>query len=569
MVVGAFFALFFSIICGRAIHLQIFCYSYLSNQAAEQYKKSLHSKGKRGTIYDRNMKEVAVSIDVTSIAAYPPHIRDISATARQLAEPLDLSEAVLIRKLSANSQFVWLKRHVTPRESKVVRSLKLGGISFMPEQNRYYPNRKLAAQVLGFTGVDNQGLEGLEFRYDLELKGDAGKSLIVRDALGRGIAGGSGIEEIPDYGGKNLVLTIDRTIQYITEKSLKDGVYIASAKSGIAIVAEPETGAILALAHFPFFNPNAFEKFGSNTWRNRAVTDAFEPGSTMKIFSAAAALESGVCTPSTIFYCENGAYDVGEETVHDTSKHGWLTLHKIIKFSSNIGAVKVGEMVGPKVLYETLRGFGFGQKTGVECPGETSGSLAPFERWSKIDTGTISFGHGISVSVVQLITAVSAIANGGALMKPRIVTAITDSNGKVVETFEPALVRQAISPKTAKTVKRMMRAVVEKGGTGELAALKGYGACGKTGTAQKLDASGSYSDGKHVSSFIGFAPYDNPKIAVLVVLDEPATDYYGGKVCAPVFSKIAQETLNYLNIPPEPPVREERLTVSLENEVSG
>jgi len=330
-----------------------------------------------------------------------------------------------------------------------------------------------------------------------------------------------------------------------------EAVHQFSAASAMAIVMQPQTGAILALAHFPTINPNSYLTFDRPLWRNRAITDPFEPGSTMKIFSAAAALESGNIEYNDIFYCENGAYTIGKNVVHDIGKHGWLSLQQIIKFSSNIGAVKIGEKVGAKTLYQTLQNFGFGTRSGIDCPGETTGRLSHYSSWSEIDIGAISFGHGIAVSAVQLITAVSAIANDGILMKPYIVMEITDQNGQPVKRFEPQPVRRAISARTAGIVKKILKTVTTKGGTGINAALDRYSVCGKTGTARKLDDQGGYSNSKHVASFVGFTPADKPEIAVLVIIDEPQGNYYGGVVAAPVFKKIAQQTLNYLNIAPE------------------
>jgi cell division protein FtsI (penicillin-binding protein 3) len=329
----------------------------------------------------------------------------------------------------------------------------------------------------------------------------------------------------------------------------------------------PKTGELLAVAHYPYFNPNTFRDFDRGAWRNRAVTDPFEPGSTVKIFSAVAAIESGGSTPNTIFFCENGAYKIGKNVVHDHTPHGWLSLQQIVKYSSNIGAIKISEMIGREPLYNTLRTFGFGQKTGIDCPGETVGSLSHYKRWSKIDTGAISFGQGVSVSAVQLITATSAIANGGMLMKPRIVQAILDANGKVLENRRPKMVRRVASRNTARIVARIMKTVITPGGTGVNAALDGYTVSGKTGTAQKSGKHGTYAKGKYVSSFVGFTPSENPAVTILVVVDEPRNDYHGSKVAAPVFKKIALETLNYLNIPPSGGA--DRLTAALGNEADG
>ncbi len=545
---GVVFALVFAVICGRAVYLQVFCRSWLAQQASSEYEKSLRYPGKRGAIYDALGREMALSVDATSIAAYPKRAASSPDTARILTQALNIDISEVHRRLNSDRSFVWIKRQASPREAGAIRSLKLEGVDFIPEHSRFYPNRTLAAQMLGFTGIDGRGLEGLEFYYDAYLKAGAGKFTVLKDALGRGFdlaqAGPS------DYGGNNLILTIDKTVQFIAEDALEAGIARSGAASGMAIVMVPATGQILALAHYPFFNPNAFAEFDRNAWRNRAVTDPFEPGSTIKIFAAAAAIEHGGCRRDTIFFCEKGSYQVGDYRIHDTTPHGWLTLENVIKYSSNIGAVKVGEMIGPENLYQTLRDFGFGDKTGIDCPGEASGSLPHFRRWSRARTGTISYGHGMASTALQLITAVSAIANDGILMKPYIVQAITDRMGRPIEQFAPRKVRKAISAATASVVRGMMRSVVSEGGTGARAALNGYAVCGKTGTARKTDQYGAYAEQKYTASFVGFAPASRPAVSILVIIDEPTRQYYGGLVAAPVFKQIAQGVLNYLNVPP-------------------
>ncbi len=548
ILIGVIFTIILGAIGAKAVYLQVFCGPWLSQKAAGQYEKSFMSPGKRGIIYDANHREIAVSIDVISIAAYPPNIPKPRATARLIAKALKIDESSLYRKLNSKKRsFVWVKRHVTPREAEQVKNLKLKGIGFIPENKRFYPNRTLAAQVLGFSGLDGHGLEGIEFYYNNYLEGAAGKFTVLRDAFGRGFNDRKTVTG--DFGGNNLVLTIDRTIQYAAESALEEAVDRFSAKSGIAIVMAPKTGAILAMAHYPFFNPNTFRGFKQEVWRNRAIADQFEPGSTMKIFSAAAVLESGKSTQHTIFYCENGAYRIGKNIVHDTKPHGWMSLQQIVKYSSNIGIVKVGEMIGPDLLYKTLNDFGFGKKSGIDCPGETAGSMAPYKRWSKIDAGAISFGQGISVSALQLITATCAIANDGILMKPYIVQAIMDKNGRLIKSSGPCEVKRVISIKTARTLKKIMESVTNNGGTGVKAALEGYSVCGKTGTAQKVDEKGTYAKDKYVASFVGFAPSQNPEVAVLVVIDEPEQQYFGSIVSAPAFKKIVFESLNYMNLP--------------------
>jgi len=559
IIVGAIFTFFFIIIGVKAMYLQVFRYSWLSQKAADQYEVSFKSSGKRGTIFDRNLREMAVSIDVMSIAAHPTQIENSKSAAKLLSKALNIDRKMLVKKLKSKKKFVWIKRKVTPKEAEAVKKLNMDGLDFIPEHKRFYPNKTLAAQLIGFTDIDDHGLEGIEFNYNDDLSGEAFQYKVLRDAHGRGFEAENmnGVSS----SGKNLVLTVDSTIQYIAEKVLAETVEEFSAESGMAVVMVPKTGAILALAQVPLFNPNALERFQRKFWRNRVITDPFEPGSTMKIFSAAAAIESGSSSPNSIFFCENGAYKMGRHIIHDTHEHGWLSLQQIIKYSSNIGAIKFSAITGPEYLSKTLQNFGFGSKTGIDCPGETAGSLPPFRRWTKVDTGTISFGQGVSVSALQLIAATSAIANKGILMRPYVVQAITDHNGRLIKSFGPRRIRKVISEKTAGTLSRIMQSVITEGGTGVNAALEGYSVCGKTGTAQKIDENGRYSFEKYVASFVGFAPVENPKIAVLVVVDEPKKQHYGSIVAAPAFKAIAQKTLDYMHIAPKR--KTDKLMVSL------
>jgi len=547
--VGFVFIVFFLVIGAKAFHLQVYRSPWLAQKASSQYEKSLTSSGKRGTVYDRNLREMAVTVDVASIAARPSEIKNLQSTSKALAKALNTDYRQIKQNLKSKSPFVWIKRQASPKETEAVSALELDGIEFVPERNRFYPNKALASQALGFTGLDGYGLEGIEFAYDRYLRGSDNNFTVFRDALGKVFD-----EKQKNNGhteGHNIILTIDRTVQYIAEDALSEGVKEYSARSGMAVVMEPQTGAILAMAHVPFFNPNAYTDFNKELWRNRAITDPFEPGSTMKIFSAAAAIESGNIKAHDIFYCENGRYRIGRNVVHDIKKHGWLSLQQIIKYSSNIGAVKISEKLGPERLYLMFRKFGFGDKTGIDSPGETAGSLSHYNNWTTVDTGSIAFGYGISVSAIQLIAAVSAIANDGILMKPYFVQAITDESGQPLKQFQPQAVRRVISEQTARTIKAIMKTVITTGGTGVNAALENYTVCGKTGTTRKLDPSGTYSDSKHIASFVGFTPADKPQLAILVVIDEPQGKYYGGTVAAPVFRRIASETLNYLNITPE------------------
>jgi len=564
LVIFIFFILF-TAIGARAVYLQVFCGPWLAQKAADQYERSFELAGNRGTIYDTNFAKLAVSNLATSIAGYPQQINNARESAKALSRILKINRKVLQNKLICKKPFVWIKRQSSPNETKAVKNLKLQGVGFIPEYNRFYPNKTLAAQVIGFTGTDGKGLEGIEFYYDTYLKGARGNFTILKDAFGNGFLSGKG--NVPDYSGKNIILTIDKTIQYITEKALEETVTSFSARSGMAVVIAPKTGAMLAIAHYPFFNPNSFKYFRRELWRNRAITDPFEPGSTMKIFSASAAIESGGSSPNTIYFCENGSYRIGRKIIHDNVSHGWLSLQQIVKYSSNIGAVKISEKIGPEHLYNTLCNFGFGTKTGIDCPGETAGSLALYKQWTKLDTSVISFGHGISVSAVQLIAAVSTIANDGVLMKPYLVRAITDKNGQYIHRFKPRKIRRVISTNTAREVAKMMKTVITRNGTGTLAALEGYSVCGKTGTSKKIGKDGTYSEDKYIASFAGFTPAENPEIAILVIIDEPTGKYYGGIVAAPAFKKIAHDTLNHMNISPTIPLN--KLTLSLKKEARG
>jgi cell division protein FtsI (penicillin-binding protein 3) len=537
------------LLIAKSFDLQVFRADELAKKAENDYSRYVTIKGERGQILDRNMNELATSTYAVSITACPKNITDPETTAAQLSRILGLSRKKLLKKLNSGRMFAWVARKISPAQKKRIEKLHLKGIYFQKDSRRFYPNRSLAAQVLGFTGSDGNGLEGLEFKYNPLLSGKSAKIRIKKNGKGE-------ILELDKetelrLKGRSIVLTIDKKIQFLSEQALERAVRIHRAKSGIAIVMRPSTGEILSMAHYPEFNPNNFSGYSMQVFRNRSVTDAFEPGSTIKVFTAAAALEKGF-SPKSIFFCKNGNYKIGSFTIHDTHPHGWLSINQIIKYSSNIGAALITKNIGEANLYHYLKAFGFGTRTGVGCPGETSGNLIPLKKWSKIDAGAIAFGQGISVSAVQLASAVSAIANNGVLMKPMLIKKIISGKGKILRQYEPEPVRRVISEKTAKDIRHMMRLVVEKDGTGTKADLQGYDVCGKTGTAQKaLKNKKGYSNTRYTSVFAGFAPKDHPKLAIVVVVDEPENQYYGGDVAAPAFRDILAESFNYLNIPPE------------------
>ena len=521
----------------------------LAKRAENAYTKSLMIQGDRGQILDRNQGKLGTSIDTIMVTADPSQIESPGQSATKMAKILGVSRVKLIPKLSGDRRYSLVAANVTLDRARRLKKLGLTGIYFKRSSRRSYPNRDLAAQVIGFTGRGNAGREGLEYQYNTQLMGKKKKLRLKKDAHG-------GILDIdskkpPELQGNSLVLTLDKKIQFLTERALEKAVRKNKGNSGMAIVMEPRTGEILALAHYPRFNPNNYTRVDPNRFRNRAVTDAFEPGSVMKIFTAAAALEKGI-KPDTLFNCENGQYKIGNKTIRDTHPHEWLNLTEIIQFSSNIGTAKIAETIGKENLNLYLTRFGFGKRTGISCPGETAGILMPPARWTPIDTGAISFGQGISVSAVQLVTGLSAIANNGVLMKPTLVKKIIANDGRDVKVFHPKSMGRIISVNTARRVKKMMGIAVADG-TGTNAQMTGYRVCGKTGTAQKTGkGKRGYLKGKYTAVFAGFAPLDQPRLATVVVVDEPRKQYYGGEVAAPAFKSIMAQSFKDLNIPPEP-----------------
>ena len=534
----------------RSVDLQIFKAPSLTKKAEREYTRNSVIQGKRGQIYDRNMNELSTSINTLSIAAVANKIKNPGKTASKLAAALGINEFYLKKRLSSNKSFVWIERRVTPNKIKRVKALKLEHVFFKKDTRRYYPNKGLAGQVIGFTGIDNKGLEGLEYKYNEILSGQSIKVQTIKDATGRLIDSDETFAN--KFSGNSLVLSIDKNIQFIAEHALENAVIKENAKSGTALVMVPATGELLAIAHYPKFNPNHYRGFTPEIWRNRAITDQFEPGSVMKIFAVATALNKGIVSPRSIFYCENGAYQIGNYTINDSRPYGWLTLTQIVKYSSNIGAIKISEAMSNKAFYNSLNAFGFAQKTQIGLPGEAFGELRHYSNWSSLDSGTIAFGQGIAVSAIQLISGVSTIANNGILMKPLLVKQIISNTGTVTKTNGSTPVRRVISNAAARKIKMMMQEVVSEKGTGNNAFVKGYSVCGKTGTAQIANKkSRGYSEDKFTAVFAGFAPAQNPELAILVVVDEPKKSHYGGVVAAPVFKNILLESFNYLGIPPD------------------
>ena len=549
ILIASIFILYGTALGARLFFLQIINHEELVAQSEKQYAATTKSVYGRGTIFDRNQNGLAMNIEVESVYITPSKIVDKHLTAKRLASHLHMDSKKIYTKISSKKHFVWIKRKCALQEVEKLRRLHLPGIGFISEQKRFYPKRELAANVTGFVGMDNQGLAGVEHHYQSILKGTTVRRVIEKDARGRNIGAISQTGKRKSKS-KDVVLTLDEVIQFITEHHLKDQIEKYQAQAGTAIVMEPHTGEILALANFPQFNPNKYLSYSPQKWKNPAISSSFEPGSIFKPIAAAAALDSGAAKPDDLFFCENGKIRIGRVNIGEASNHrfGWLSLQSIIAKSSNIGAIKIAQQLGNKNFYSYIRKFGFGEKIGVDLPGESSGQLKHVSQWTDLSLASISFGHEIAVTPIQMVAALSAIANGGNLMAPRITKAIL-KNGKVVKTFKSKRIRRVISEKTSRQMIEVLKNTV-KTGTGIPAALKGFEAAGKTGTAQKFDrASGAYSKTDYLSSFIGFVPADAPKIVVLVMIDSPRKAYWGGEVAGPVFRKISKEVLRYLNVP--------------------
>jgi len=542
------FLVLFIALLSRAFQLQVLSGQKLKTLAHKQHTTTLQLQPERGVIYDRNGEKLAASILADSVCADPSKIADPVRTARQISEILHLDNAAVFKKISEPKSFCWLARRISPEQAAHVEAANIEGIAVVKEPKRFYPNGELAAHMLGFVGYDATGLEGLEKKYNEVLKGKPEKVAWSRDAKGKKLFLRAENNETRKDENINLVLTIDSRIQYLVETHLQDAVLTKGAKGGTAVVMDPKTGEILALANEGRFNPNNIQGLTSEKWRNRAITDCFDPGSTFKPFLVAAALEEKVVKESEKFYCENGTFIVADRTIHEANRqrHGVLTVADILKYSSNIGSVKIAQKLGKEKFAKYIENFGFGMKTGIDLPGESAGLVRPVQKWTKVDAATVAFGQGVSVTAIQLITAMSAIANNGVMMKPYIVRGFADKDDRLIKVYTPTVVRTVVSPGVAKRLTGMLTEVVGAvDGTGKNARIVNVAVAGKTGTSQKFDfARGVYSSEKVRTSFMGFFPADNPQIAILVILDEPQRDKWGGVAAAPVFRNIGDQILN-------------------------
>ncbi len=543
-------------ICLRLIYLQIFCYGDFERRAQHQQQRSFDLSPKRGVIYDRAGRELAMSIQVDSAFVVPSEAPDLPNTISLITRITKDDPRVVLADCRAHKTFCWVARKADAEVVDRIRALNLQGVHFQKEPKRFYPKRELAAQILGYVGTDDQGLSGLERQFNEQLQGKPGKLMISVDARRQWFAS---VEKEPE-SGNSLVLTVDQNIQYIAERELERGMEETQAIAGTVIVENPHTGEILALTNRPTFNPNIRKEIKNEALKDRAVSDVYEPGSTFKMVTISAGLEEKVTRPDEMFDCQMGSIVINGMRIRDSRPHGMLSVADIIAESSDVGAIKVALRLGDERFYKYIRAFGFGQQTGIELPGETRGLTKPVERWSKVSIGAISMGQEIGISPLQLASLISTIANDGVHVPPRIVAGtMAPQNTPQTIAFQPAEGTRVISSLTAAQMRQMLQGVVLHG-TGRKAILEGYSSAGKTGTAQKLDpATGAYSKTKYVASFAGFAPINDPQIAVVVILDSAVGLHQGGQVSAPVFQRIMQQVLEYLHVPHDvqlPPSRQ-------------
>ena len=549
LIFAACLACAFVVLLGRLTYLQIWKHDEYSRLAENQHAKTVPLRPKRGPILDRTGQALAVSSRADTLYVTPSKVEDPPRLAARLAPILGEPARDVLRRLTVAKKFAPVRRRLNPDMARAVRDLKDPSLALVEDSLRLYPSRELAAQLVGFEGAEGKGLAGIEQAWDTHLAGVEGRAVVERDALGREVTGAPLVLK-PSVAGQGIVLTIDATIQYLAEKEVDAAWRRTRAKSAMAVVTDPRTGEILAMAIRPTYNPNAFGTATDEDRRARAVTDPFEPGSTFKVIMAASALEEGVIKPTDRVYGENGAITVANATIHDWKKYGWLTFTEVLQNSSNVGSIKVGLMLGKERYYKYMTAFGFGTSTNLGLPGESRGQLRPPAQWSGLSLATMSIGQEISVTAVQMVSAFAAVANGGRLMQPQIIRAVLDGQGREIRSFEPIAVRQVISPDTARTLTEMMVNVV-RNGTGHNAAIPGYDVAGKTGTAQKMDpATRRYSRAPGVLSFVGFAPADDPRLAMIVLLDEPKNEKWGSEAAAPIFAAIGREALRYLNVAP-------------------
>src|SRR6202167_2629796 len=542
-------------ICVRLVYLQIFCYGTFAKQAEHQQQREIPLSAKRGVIYDRAGHELAMSVLVDSAFAVPTEVKDLPTAVSLITRITGEDHNVVLADCRNHKTFCWVARKADDETIERIKSLNLQGIHFQKEPKRFYPARDLAAQVVGTVGMEDSGQSGIEHEFEDELRGQDGKMLISVDARRQWF---SDVEKQPEPG-ENLVLTVDKNIQYIAEKELDQAIHDTQAIAGTVIVENPRTGEILALANRPTFNPNLRKQITPAALTNRAVSYIYEPGSTFKLVTISAALEEKLTNPDEVFDCQMGAIVYNGMRIRDSKPHGLLPVWGVLAESSDVGAIKIALRLGEGRFYKYIRAFGFGQQTGIELPGETRGLTKPVSRWSKVSIAAISMGQEIGISPIQLAGLVSTFANDGVWVAPRIVAGKVDPGdapqpGMKSVAFHPGASHRAASSSTAAALRAMMQKVVLEG-TGRKAILEGYTSAGKTGTGQKVDPeTGAYSKTKYIASFAGFAPLNNPQIVVAVILDSAVGLHQGGQISAPVFRRISQQVLEYLHTPHDLPL---------------
>ncbi len=555
----------------RLFHLQVQRHEAYRATAGKQQRRIVELEAPRGTIFDARGRKLAMSVQVESAFADPAKIGDAAEAADRLSEVLGCDRERLAERLAQDREFVWIARQLDPAIAEAVRQLDLDGVGFLHESKRVYPLRQLAAQLVGFAGIDNTGLEGLERAWDEVVAGEPVQRKVLRDAR-RGTVVSPAFSFRDAQPGSDLHLTIDASLQHILERELAASLEEHRAKQATGVILDPWSGAVLAMASLPSFDPNRFAEYSPASRRNRVITDAFEPGSTFKIVTAAAALGANLIDPADILDCEMGGITLDGTRIGDHHPFGLLTFREVIAKSSNVGAIKTALLVGSEGFYRQIRSFGFGEATGIDLPGEAPGILRSIDRWQRLDPAYISFGQGISVTALQLANAFAAVANGGRLYRPYVVARI-GRNGALEDLHpRPTSVGRPISAATARTIGRMLEAVVTEG-TGRRAAVPGYRVAGKTGTAQKALPGRGYAADRHLVSFVGYAPARAPAVVVLVAIDEPRIGSHGADVAAPVFARIVSQVLLYLGVRPrrEPPLEwpGERLADAVEGLTGG
>src|SRR5216684_3171499 len=546
LIVACVALLWMGAVFGRLGYLQLFLHSEYMARAQRQQQRVIEITPQRGAIFDRNMHPLAMSIPVDSAFAVPSELGDQQLAARLLSGVLGIPRELLEARLQSSRSFVWIARKLPPDKKDAVEALNLKGVYFQKENQRIYPKRDLASHVLGFVDLDEKGLGGIEYELDGQIRGKSEKIIVMADARQRWFDGGEAQRE----RGANVILTLDEKVQYIAERELAAAIGKTHAMAGTVMAMNPNTGEILALANWPKFNPNAANEAPAEARMNRAVTALYEPGSTFKLITLAAAFDQGITRPGEVFDCENGAVYVAGHRIRDHKPFALLSVSDILAQSSDVGAIKIALRLGAPKFYDYIRAFGFGQPTGVDMPGESKGLLRRLENWSAVSIGSISMGQEVGVTPIQLISAVSAIANGGMLCKPHVIVELRrgDQLMPAEGPLAPSEPKRVIRPETAATLRRLMEGVVLNG-TGELAHLDGWTAAGKTGSAQKIDpATGRYSPTHFIASFTGFAPISNPAVSILVSLDSPVGLHEGGMVAAPVFKRIAEQVLPHLDV---------------------